>query len=303
MFDGLRGMQDFGRLCALVIAAGLVIQSQAARAQPRPEPLTGVGFDYGDPKVDAHKVIRDRLMKRQALEQYREFMSPLQLPRRLTVRMKECGEPNAFFSSSESAINFCYEYIASNERLIAKYDALPGFQKEDAVVAAFVAVLLHETGHAVFNFFKIPIFGREEDAADAIASFVMLEIGKSSARRLLAGFAHLRRAQELNAPPHSFEDFSDEHGTPAQRFYNVLCIAYGSDVIANTKVFEDFAKLLPTRPGGGGRLGHCANEYRQVKYAFNKLMLENIDAAALARVREKEWILTTDGTDILPPPK
>src|SRR5262245_32277921 len=114
MSNGLRRMQDARWFCVPVIAAWLVIQSQAAPAQPRPEPLTGVGIDYGDPKLDANKRVRDRLMNRKgggALEQYREFMSPLKLTRRLTVRMKECGGVDAHYSSADSSITFCYELL------------------------------------------------------------------------------------------------------------------------------------------------------------------------------------------------
>jgi hypothetical protein len=303
MLNSIRTIQSFAQICGLV-GVCLAMQSQAARAQfLRPEPMTGVGIDYGDPKSDVHKTIRDRLMKRKALEEYREFMSPLKLDRRLSVRMKECDTPNAWYSGGDVSITFCYEWLSESERLIAKYDALPGFQKEDAVVASFVGVLLHETGHAVFDIFKIPMFGREEDAADAIASFVMLEVGKSSTRRLLAGTAHVWRAMELSRPTRAFEDHSDEHGTPAQRFYNTLCIAHGSDIAAKTNVFDDLSKLLPEGPDGNGRRGRCGKEYLQVKYAFDKLILPHIDAAALERVRAKEWILTTDGKDILPPTK
>ena len=36
-------------------------------------------------------------------------------------------------------------------------------------MGGFVSTLLHETGHAIFYMLDIPIFGREEDAADAVA--------------------------------------------------------------------------------------------------------------------------------------
>jgi hypothetical protein len=260
--------------------------------------MTGIGIDYGEPKVEAHKRIHERLVKRKALEEYREFMAPLKLDQRLTVRLKECNDLKA--------ITYCYELLAYFERIIAQYDALPGFQKEDAVVASFVSVLLHETGHAIFDMLNIPIFGREEDAADAIASYAMLQIGKGSTRRLLAGTAHLWRAWELDrlkVGPRRFEAYSDEHGTDAQRFYNTLCIAHGSDEVLGTRVFADLAELLPRNPDGSGRRGKCRKEYLQVRHSFDKLVMPHVNGEALKNVQAKEWILTTDGKDILPPPK
>ena len=54
----------------------------------------------------------------------------------------------------------------------SRTNVLPGFRREDAIVGGFVSTLLHETGHAIFHLLDIPIFGREEDAADAIAAYV-----------------------------------------------------------------------------------------------------------------------------------
>jgi hypothetical protein len=304
---GARGIRCSWPVYAFATAAWLACQSQGALAQfPRPEPMTGIGIDYGEPKKDAHKRIHDRLVQRKALEEYREFMSPLKLDQRLSVRLKECNDLNAYYNSGDTSITYCYELPAYLETIIAQYDVLPGFQKEDAVVASFVAVLLHETGHAIFNMLNIPVFGREEDAADAISSYAMLEVGKGSARRLLAGTAHMWRAWELDERKGGvakFESFSDEHGTNAQRFYNALCIAHGSDEVLNTHVFDDLAGLLPQRPDGGGRRGKCKKEYLQVKLAFDKLVRPHINGEALKKVQEKEWILTGDGKDILPPPK
>jgi hypothetical protein len=203
-------------------------------------------------------------------------------------------------------ITYCYDLLAYFEKIVAQYDVLRGFQKEDALVAAFAGVLLHETGHAIFDMLKIPLFGREEDAADAIASYVMLEVGKSSARRLLAGTAHVWRAWELDKQKRGtrrFEDYSDEHGTDAQRFYNALCIAHGSDQTGGTHVFKDLSELLPQDADGSGRRGRCAREYQQAKYAFNRLIMPYVKEDELKKVRAKEWILTSDGKDILPPGK
>jgi hypothetical protein len=289
----------------LVAVTWLAVQIQPAMAFPRPEPMTGLIIEYVKPENPAHLPIYQRLQKRQVLEHYKEFMAPLKLPRLLTVKLEDCdGVVNAYYNAGSSSIKFCYELLAFFEKIIAETDMPSGFRREDAVVAGFVSVLLHETGHAIFNILNIPIFGREEDAADAIAAFVMLSVGKNSTRRLLAGTAHVFRAWELHKRKQgarSFEAYSDEHGTDAQRFYNTLCIAHGSDVAARTNVFEDLAKLLPQRPDGGGRRGRCHAEYLQVREAFVRLVLPHVDQALLKKVQAREWIQTTDGTDVLPP--
>ena len=69
-----------------------------------------------------------------------------------------------------------------------------------------------------------------EDAADQFAAYIMLQFGKEQAHRLITGAAYsyknyVQRA-EVTAP---LAAFSDAHAPPAQRFYNMLCLAYGAD--------------------------------------------------------------------------
>ena len=195
------------------------------------------------------------------------------------------------------AIVLCYETIARDERAIAAANLLPGFRREDAVVGGFVSVLLHETGHAIFHLFDIPIFGREEDAADAVASYVALQFGPATARRILTGSAFVWRARELAAtswgPSRRFAEFADEHGTHAQRFFNTLCIALGSDDMEGTTTFAEFRDVLPEY-----RRGRCASEYEHVRRSFAYFVLPHLDMELVDKVRAREWLRSEDGTDI-----
>lgn len=278
----------------LVVSAGVPAQAQV----PVLRGVTGVQIEYRDPINAAHRSIFERLKKRQVLEQYREFMSPLRLQRALNVSLAGCnGVINAVYQSGR--ITYCYELIADMQRQIAETNVLPGFRREDAVVGGFVSTLLHETGHAIFNLLDIPIFGREEDAADAIAAYVSLQFGRTTARRILTGTAFVWRASELakqGKRSRRFEDYSDEHGTDAQRFYNTLCIAHGSDLVEKTDTFSDFVALLPE-----GRRGQCIREYTHVKNSFARYVLPHVDVSRMRKVQTTEWLRSEDGSEIAPP--
>jgi hypothetical protein len=58
----------------------------------------------------------------------------------------------------------------------------------------------------------------------------MLQFEKPEARRLILGSAYQYKG-DLSAPTLTIaqQKFADEHGTPAQGFYNLLCLAYGAD--------------------------------------------------------------------------
>jgi hypothetical protein len=206
---------------------------------------------------------------------------------------------NAYYSFGERRITYCYEYIVHMQRRIAETDVLPGFRREDAVVGEFVNTLLHETGHALFDLFDIPLFGREEDAADAVASYVALRVGPKTARRILTGTAFSWRAADIwrqKKRVRSFMDYADEHGTESQRFFNTLCVALGSDVVERATTFSDFVQLLPER-----RRAKCGREYLHVKRAFARYVLPHVDQALLEKVRAREWLRSEDGSEATPP--
>jgi hypothetical protein len=281
---------------SVLVLLATAVSPPALAQVPVLQGVTGVQIEYKEPINPAHRPIYERLKKRRVLEQFRDFMSPLKLTRALNVALEGCGVVNAFHNSGK--ITYCYELVDHVQRQVAETNVLPGFRREDAIVGGFVSTLLHETGHAIFYLLGIPIFGREEDAADAIAAYVSLQFGPTSARRVLTGTAFVWRASELSKQgrTRNFEDYSDEHGTDAQRFYNTLCIAHGSDLVEKTNTFAEFVPLLPE-----GRRRQCPREYLHVKNSFARFVLPHVDQELMKKVRATEWLRSEDGTDIAPP--
>src|SRR4029077_17781423 len=146
-----------------------------------------------------------------------------------------------------------------------------GVTRTDAIVGPILEVFLHELGHAVFHYLNVPVLGREEDAADQFAAYLLLQFAKLDARRLMLGVAYSYNI-DASVPSTKKNPFADEHSLPAQRFYNVLCMAYGAD----PKLFADFVekKYLPSERAGG-----CADEYEQVSFAMGKLIRPYVDQA------------------------
>ena len=136
----------------------------------------------------------------------------------------------------------------------------------------------------MFDMLRVPVLGREEDAADQVSAYIMLHLGKVEARRLITGaaYAYKTEAEAAKAPP-AVKQFADAHGTPAQRFYNLLCIAYGAD----PQLFGDMVKKghLPKE-----RAEDCKDEYEQVAYAFHQLIGQYLDPVLAKVVLEKGWL-------------
>jgi hypothetical protein len=111
--------------------------------------------------------------------------------------------------------------------------------------------------------------------------------GNSSApeaRRLIAGAAYAYKTEAEAAKTSSgLKQFAGAHGTPAQRFYNLLCLAYGAD----PQLFGDIVEKghLPKERAEG-----CKEEYQQVSYAFQQLIGPHLDPVLAKEVMDKTWL-------------
>ena len=179
------------------------------------------------------------------------------------------------------AVTVCYEYLESILKNAPEQTTADGVTRMDAVIGPLVDVFLHEVGHAVFDYDQVPILGREEDAADQFAAYFWLQSDKRDARRLLAGVAY-EYTRDAAASTTKKNPFADAHGLPMQRFYNLLCLAYGSD----PKLFERAVTEghLPAERADG-----CEDEYAQLKKAMTALIDPFIDQSLAKRIRSKQW--------------
>jgi hypothetical protein len=269
-------------LAALLVASlGAVPPPGAAAASgassaPKHTGRTGlVRVRYDAPTDPAHRPAYDRLRERKVLETFAEVLGTIRLPRPLMLKFAGCGgTSNAWYENEDQTVTFCYELVADAEKA-ADGAAAYGISKEDATEGPVIFILLHESGHAIFDLLQVPILGREEDAADQFAADVLLRAGKGIARRVLTGTAWMYK-HDASARALEESDYADVHGLDVQRFYNVLCMAYGADAKAFAGLVEK--GYLPQERAEG-----CAEEYAQVRYAVRTLISPSLDPEAARR--------------------
>ena len=123
----------------------------------------------------------------------------------------------------------------------------------------------------------------------------MLSFGKQDARRLIHGAAYgykdYVRNPKVTVPLHAF---SDAHGAPMQRFYNLLCIAYGADQEAFND-FVDHKHLSETRALFQGHLPEgrargCRVEFGELNFAFQHLIKPHMDQQLAKAVLQDGWL-------------
>lgn len=272
-------------LALATAAVGLLPADAVAKKRKRP-PTDQVRVEYAVPKNPEHTAIYERMKEIEVLEHIRLFLSPFRFPRTLLLKVEGCdGVINAFYE--DGVVRVCYEYIAAAIRN-APTETTLGVTPEDAVTGPIVEVFLHEIGHAIFDILKLPVLGREEDAADLLAAYVLLQMDPKDARRLIGGVA-LMYAREATQKMVMLQDYADSHGLPAQRFYNLLCMAYGS----NPEMFGELVKkeYLPQK-----RAEYCEDEYQQLLFAVETLIKPHMDKKLAAKTRAK----LRDGTWLKP---
>ena len=267
----------------LVITWTVLVPEIVTTAQAAPAPAGRVSVSYVPPKNPAHQPIYEQLQELRFLENLQEFLSPVLLPRMLLVKVEGCGDDaNAWYENNEIIV--CYEYIDQLWKTMPAETTAAGVAPVDALVGPLFDTCLHEFAHAIFDMLRVPVFGREEDAADQVSAYIMLHLGKAEARRLIGGVAYAYKTEvDAATAPLGMTQFADVHGTPAQRYYDVLCIAYGADA----QLFGDFVEkgYLPKE-----RAEDCKDEYRQVAYAYEQLIGPHIDTGLAKEVFDKSWL-------------
>jgi hypothetical protein len=252
-----------------------------------------VAVVHGEVRDPAHLELARRVRTWRLVEHVQAELNALRLPRRLTLALKECnGLKEAWFD--EDGVTVCYEYLRVNhDAARARANASPvPVSADDVLAATLLDAMLHESAHALLEYLAIPVLGREEDAADQLAAYQMLRRPRDEARRLVMGtaFTYIEDIRVLTdqgvAQPQAGTarwKYSGAHATPAQRYYNLLCLAYGADA----GLFEDVVArdILPRYRARG-----CEDEFKQVERAWNTLILPHIDTGRAAKAAATPWL-------------
>ena len=159
-----------------------------------------------------------------------------------------------------------------------------GHESLDQMVADnVVGTFYHEFGHAVIDLWDLPIYGREEDAADNFSVLLIDrlyddDVARGVIKSVAATFAASAETNDADFP------YWDVHGTNEQRFFNTICIFVGLDPDNR----QDFAQEmgLPAE-----RLDSCPYEAEQVTNSwgivFDELM-ENGEGTSFSLVVEDD---------------
>jgi hypothetical protein len=185
----------------------------------------------------------------------------LRLPHGIKVVFDGCDEVNAFYDPEQASITMCNEYVDYYGELFSEY---PADEAKDAIIGSVVSTFLHEAGHALIDQLELPMVGREEDAADQLSTVILVASGEEGNAMAIEG-AYSFIAESEAGDDEEETPFWDEHSLDEQRFYNSICLIYGSDPDGwDDLVGEDD---LPEE-----RAERCPDEYALISSSWNRLL-------------------------------
>lgn len=182
----------------------------------------------------------------------------LRIPQDVTLATSHCDEPNASYTPGTRRVTLCYELFAT---LSERYRREIG--GEYLVMGTLVFALMHELGHGLIDVLELPITGREEDAADQLATILLLNQGVTGDSLVFGAVGWF--AKKANASPLDELAFADDHGLDMQRVYNIVCWIYGRDPARYPEVVSE--GWLPEH-----RAERCPSEYQRLRRSWEQLL-------------------------------
>jgi hypothetical protein len=191
----------------------------------------------------------------------------LKLPEDIPLHGSQCDQANAFWSPSNKTITICYEDADLGQKIFTN----AGDKDPDAsAIGSEDATFYHEAGHMAVTLYNLPITGKEEDAADQLAAYILLtpgDSGKVDSESVTAvkDFARAFQASASARTELGAADMADVHSLDQQRVYNLQCWIYGSNPEANADMVAEGG--LPQE-----RAQLCPDEWKQVSHAWSTLL-------------------------------
>ncbi len=200
------------------------------------------------------------------------------LPRKIGIVAQNCEQDLAYYDPRTVSIHICDQLVGV---FWDSFRSLPTEQDRlDATVLATGFSMLHEISHALIDQYQLAILGAEEDAADAMATVLLMS---NPALEVIAQ----RGADGLRAldvdPAHPI--YWDEHSVGEQRFYDINCLIYGSDPAAHEWLVT--GGVLPPQ-----RAQRCEREWEQKSRGVQTLLEPHRRAALTTLGAPKKPILT-----------
>ncbi|HEV2706438.1 MAG TPA: DUF4344 domain-containing metallopeptidase [Pyrinomonadaceae bacterium] len=241
----------------------------AERQRPGTSPDNGDFLPlYATPSNPAFANIEQAFKSARILESIATDLNQnIAMPRNVTLTLRECGRVNAMYEPREQRISMCYEFVDYVGKLFARSVSTEQ-QAAQGMSSTMYFVFYHEIAHALVDVLKLPATGGGEDIADQLSVYVLINGGEQGEQMAFNAALFWLILEKQNKLAGAGDAPWDEHLTHGQRFYNIICLLYGSNP---TK----YSRLVPqTLPEN--RAAQCPGDYERFVKAWNHVLAPHI---------------------------
>jgi hypothetical protein len=213
-----------------------------------------VEAEWEKPRGEENVTGYELLKASETRELAKSLATVFELPNPLLIKGVNGFGGGPFYNPEDNSITLPYEFPAVVFSVIVQSNP-KGTPTEwgEAAGAVNSFILAHEFAHALIHNFELPVLGREEDAADAIATVMLLKAEEGALYAIDA--AEFWAAFSGRQEPPALAEYADNHSLDRQRADNILCFVAGS----NEGILEAFNEneVLPEE-----RLASCPGEWQ-----------------------------------------
>jgi hypothetical protein len=180
------------------------------------------------PRGEENKVGYELLKASETRYLAKSLASAFELPNTLTIKGVNGFGGGPFYNPEDNSITLPYEFTTVVLGVIAQSDPEESqYEWGEAVGAVDSFILAHEFAHALIHNFELPVLGREEDAADGVATALLLLAGEGSVYAADAAEFWLNFSGRQDPP--QLAEYADNHSFDRQRADNILCWIGGAE--------------------------------------------------------------------------
>ena len=181
----------------------------------------------------------------------------------------QAGAPSRAETKFESRLIEAARQLALADPRVQALDEARQRKLASFVLGNLVFLLSHELGHALISELKLPVLGREEDAADMFATLAMLFVGTDLSRQVLLDTAgSLRLMAEQDKVSGRQPAYWGEHGLDLQRAYQIVCLMVGSRL-------RTFRAVATTAKMPEERQDSCKQDFERAAKSWSALLKDH----------------------------
>lgn len=245
-------------------------EAEAAKHEPD---VTGKVIAAWQRPVGQANVVGYELLKASETEYLaKSLATAFELPAPLKVKGVNGFGGGPFYNPEDNSITLPYQFATAVIGVISETNP-EGTETEwgEAVGAVNSFIFAHEFGHALIHNFNLPVLGREEDAADGIATVLLLKAEDGAT--YAAEAAEFWDAFSGRQTPPKLAEYADNHSFDRQRAYNILCWVGGSDEAILEALAEN--EIVPEE-----RLASCPAEWQQLQESAEQVLKPHLKNGA-----------------------